>query len=160
MKIGELVREYRLSKKLTQQELAEKSDLSLPFINLIENNRRNLSVDALLKILFAKENFRMKIGELVREYRLSKKLTQQELAEKSDLSLPFINLIENNRRNLSVDALLKILFAMEIDPSDFFRPLSDTSDDNLQLLIEKIQLNKNRTESIELFLSILSLNEK
>ena len=102
----------------------------------------------------------MKIGELVREYRLSKKLTQQEHAEKSDLSLPFINLIENNRRNLSVDALLKILFAMEIDPSDFFRPLSDTSDDNLQLLIEKIQLNKNRTEIIELFLSILSLNEK
>ena len=102
----------------------------------------------------------MKIGELVREYRLSKKLTQQELAEKSDLSLPFINLIENNRRNLSVDALLKILTAMEIDPSDFFRPLSDTSDDNLQLLIEKIQLDKNRTEIIELFLSILNLNEK
>ena len=102
----------------------------------------------------------MKIGELVREYRLSKKLTQQELAEKSDLSLPFINLIENNRRNLSVDALLKILTAMEIDPSDFFRPLSETSDDNLQLLIEKIQLNKNRTEIIELFLNILNLNEK
>ena len=102
----------------------------------------------------------MKIGELVREYRLSKELTQQELAEKSDLSLPFINLIENNRRNLSVDTLLKILSAMEIDPSDFFRPLSETSDDNLQLLIEKIQLNNNRTEIIELFLNILSLNEK
>ena len=100
----------------------------------------------------------MKIGELVREYRLSKKLTQQELAEKSDLSLPFINLIENNRRNLSVDTLLKILSAMDIDPSDFFRPLSETSDDNLQLLIEKIQLNKNRTESIDFFLNILVLN--
>ena len=102
----------------------------------------------------------MKIGELVREYRLSKKLTQQELAEKSDLSLPFINLIENNRRNLSVDTLLKILSAMDIDPSDFFRPLSETSDDDLQLLIEKIQLNKNRTEIIELFLNILKLNEE
>ncbi|MCP9016945.1 helix-turn-helix domain-containing protein [Streptococcus sp. CF8-6] len=102
----------------------------------------------------------MKIGELVREYRLSKKLTQQELAEKSDLSLPFINLIENNRRNLSVDTLLKILSAMDIDPSDFFRPLSETSDDNLQLLIEKIQLNKNRTEIIDLFLNILNLNEE
>lgn len=102
----------------------------------------------------------MKIGELVREYRLSKKLTQQELAEKSDLSLPFINLIENNRRNLSVDTLLKILSAMDIDPSDFFRPLSETSDSNLQLLIEKIQLNKNRTEIIDLFLNILNLNEK
>ena len=102
----------------------------------------------------------MKIGELVREYRLSKKLTQQELAEKSDLSLPFINLIENNRRNLSVDTLLKILSAMDIDPSVFFRPLSETSDDNLQLLIEKIQLNKNRTEIIDLFLNFLNLNEK
>ena len=102
----------------------------------------------------------MKIGELVREYRLSKKLTQQELAEKSDLSLPFINLIENNRRNLSVDTLLKILSAMDINPSDFFRPLSETSDNNLQLLIEKIQLNKNRTEIIDLFLNILNLNEK
>ena len=102
----------------------------------------------------------MKIGELVREYRLSKKLTQQELAEKSDLSLPFINLIENNRRNLSVDTLLKILSAMDIDPSDFFRPLSETSDNSLQLLIEKIQLNKNRTEIIDLFLNILNLNEK
>ena len=102
----------------------------------------------------------MKIGELVREYRLSKKLTQQELAEKSDLSLPFINLIENNRRNLSVDTLLKILSAMDIDPSDFFRPLSETSDNNLQLLIEKIQLHKNRTEIIDLFLNILNLNEK
>lgn len=102
----------------------------------------------------------MKIGELVREYRLSKKLTQQELAEKSDLSLPFINLIENNRRNLSVDTLLKILSAMDIEPSDFFRPLSETSDDNLQLLIEKIQLNKNRTEIIDLFLNILKLNEE
>ena len=102
----------------------------------------------------------MKIGELVREYRLSKKLTQQELAEKSDLSLPFINLIENNRRNLSVDTLLKILSAMDINPSDFFRPLSETSDDNLQLLIEKIQLNQNRTEIIELFLNFLNLNEK
>ena len=49
---------------------------------------------------------------------------------------------------------------MDIDPSDFFRPLSETSDDDLQLLIEKIQLNKNRTEIIELFLNILNLNEK
>ena len=66
----------------------------------------------------------MIIGKLVREYRLKKNLTQQELAELSDLSLPFINLVENNRRNLSVDTLLRILQAMEIEPSDFFKPLS------------------------------------
>ena len=80
----------------------------------------------------------MIIGKLVREYRLKKNLTQQELAELSDLSLPFINLVENNRRNLSVDTLLRILQAMEIEPSDFFKPLSYSSNQDLQLLIEKL----------------------
>ena len=56
----------------------------------------------------------MIIGKLVREYRLKKNLTQQELAELSDLSLPFINLVENNRRNLSVDTLLRILQANQV----------------------------------------------
>ena len=100
----------------------------------------------------------MIIGKLVREYRLKKNLTQQELAELSDLSLPFINLVENNRRNLSVDTLLRILQAMEIEPSDFFKPLSYSSNQDLQLLIEKLQV-KEDSEYIKVFLNILRLSE-
>lgn len=101
----------------------------------------------------------MIIGKLVREYRLKKNLTQQELAELSDLSLPFINLVENNRRNLSVDTLLRILQAMEIEPSDFFKPLSYSSNQDLQLLIEKLQVKENSSEYIKVFLNILRLSE-
>ncbi|MTS07182.1 helix-turn-helix domain-containing protein [Streptococcus parasanguinis] len=101
----------------------------------------------------------MIIGKLVREYRLKKKLTQQELAELSDLSLPFINLVENNRRNLSVDTLLRILQAMEIEPSDFFKPLSYSSNQDLQLLIEKLQVKEDSSEYIKVFLNILRLSE-
>ena len=97
----------------------------------------------------------MIIGKLVREYRLKKNLTQQELAELSDLSLPFINLVENNRRNLSVDTLLRILQAMEIEPSDFFKPLSYSSNQDLQLLIEKLQVKEDSSEYIKVFLNIL-----
>ena len=93
----------------------------------------------------------MIIGKLVREYRLKKNLTQQELAELSDLSLPFINLVENNRRNLSVDTLLRILQAMEIEPSDFFKPLSYSSNQDLQLLIEKLQVKEDSSEYIKVF---------
>jgi len=99
----------------------------------------------------------MIIGKLVREYRLKKNLTQQELAELSDLSLPFINLVENNRRNLSVDTLLRILQAMEIEPSDFFKPLSYSSNQDLQLLIEKLQVKEDSSEYIKVFLNILRL---
>lgn len=101
----------------------------------------------------------MIIGKLVREYRLKKNLTQQELAELSDLSLPFINLVENNRRNLSVDTLLRILQAMEIEPSDFFKPLSYSSNQDLQLLIEKLQVKEESSEYIKVFLNILRLSE-
>lgn len=101
----------------------------------------------------------MIIGKLVREYRLKKNLTQQKLAELSDLSLPFINLVENNRRNLSVDTLLRILQAMEIEPSDFFKPLSYSSNQDLQLLIEKLQVKEDSSEYIKVFLNILRLSE-
>ena len=101
----------------------------------------------------------MIIGKLVREYRLKKNLTQQELAELSDLSLPFINLVENNRRNLSVDTLLRILQAMEIEPSDFFKPLSYSSNQDLQLLIERLQVKEDSSEYIKVFLNILRLSE-
>ena len=101
----------------------------------------------------------MIIGKLVREYRLKKNLTQQELAELSDLSLPFINLVENNRRNLSVDTLLRILQAMDIEPSDFFKPLSYSSNQDLQLLIEKLQVKEDSSEYIKVFLNILRLSE-
>ena len=101
----------------------------------------------------------MIIGKLVREYRLKKNLTQQELAELSDLSLPFINLVENNRRNLSVDTLLRILQAMEIEPSDFFKPLSYSSNQDLQLLIEKLHVKEDSSEYIKVFLNILRLSE-
>lgn len=101
----------------------------------------------------------MIIGKLVREYKLKKNLTQQELAELSDLSLPFINLVENNRRNLSVDTLLRILQAMEIEPSDFFKPLSYSSNQDLQLLIEKLQVKEDSSEYIKVFLNILRLSE-
>ncbi len=86
-------------------------------------------------------------------------MTQQELAELSDLSLPFINLVENNRRNLSVDTLLRILQAMEIEPSDFFKPLSYSSNQDLQLLIEKLQVKEDSSEYIKVFLNILRLSE-
>lgn len=98
------------------------------------------------------------IGSQIKSYRKKAKLTQQEVAERSELSLPFINLVENDKRNLSVETFLKILKGLEISPSDFFLPFSEDISSDLTDLLVKIQTSKNPDKCIHLFNEILELS--
>ena len=77
------------------------------------------------------------IGPQIKEIRISKGLTQQQLAEKSDLSLPFINLIENNKRNIFLETLIKLLDVLDISIGDFFLPYSENENEELKILLKK-----------------------
>ena len=50
----------------------------------------------------------------IRTARLRGGLTQEKLAEKADLSVVFISLVENGRMNISVDALFRIAKALKV----------------------------------------------
>ncbi|WP_258529021.1 helix-turn-helix domain-containing protein [Enterococcus faecalis] len=108
------------------------------------------------------QNLLTELGTRIRELRLSRKMTQQELAERCELSLPFINLIENNKRNVSLETLVKILTALDISLSDFFRPYSieEDEDSGLPNLIELIQSSANKEDYIEMFTKILRYAKK
>lgn len=98
------------------------------------------------------------IGERIRHYRLQQGLTQQELAEASQLSLPFINQIENNHRNISMETLVKILSALDVSLSDFFKPFSVTTDDpKLTDLLLALEQSKDKDRLLNLFLEIAHL---
>jgi transcriptional regulator with XRE-family HTH domain len=58
------------------------------------------------------------LGEKVRTYRKRAKLTQEKLAEKASLSVVFISLLENGRRTVSVDSLLRIARALKVRIED------------------------------------------
>jgi transcriptional regulator with XRE-family HTH domain len=47
-------------------------------------------------------------GDRIRELREKKKLTQDQLAEKAEISKGFLSDVENNKRNISSQALLRI----------------------------------------------------
>lgn len=100
------------------------------------------------------------LGHTIRELRLSKNMTQQELAEKSELSLPFINLIENNKRNVSLETLEKLLNALDISFSDFFLPFSQNSDKNLEEFLHLLSCSPNKDKLIELFTQFIALSNK
>ncbi len=54
------------------------------------------------------------VGENIRKMRLDKKMTQAELAEKSDLDKQSIFRIEKGKLNMSIATLFKIADALEV----------------------------------------------
>lgn len=98
-------------------------------------------------------------GSRIREIRTAHNMTQQELADKCNLSLPFINLIENNKRMVSLETLIKMLTALDVSLSDFFKGYS-MEDKALSNLIELLQSSESKEEYITMFTKILELAKK
>ena len=63
----------------------------------------------------------MKIGERIRNLRLASDLTQEELADRADLTKGFISQLERDQTSISVDSLLQILTVLNVKVTDFFR---------------------------------------
>ena len=97
------------------------------------------------------------ISNQIRDLRIAKKITQQELAEKTNLSVPYISQIENNHRKLSLDSFIKIVAALEISLSDFFLPYSVIHDEKLTQLFLIIQKHPRKSEITKKILEIFEL---
>ena len=63
---------------------------------------------------------RGQIAHRIRSLREEKQLTQEQLAWKSEVDRSFMNHVENERRNISIETLSKILNGLEISFKDFF----------------------------------------
>jgi len=57
------------------------------------------------------------LGERIRACRHELGLSQQALAERARLHWTFVGQVERGQRNLSVNNLLKLAQALEVDPS-------------------------------------------
>jgi transcriptional regulator with XRE-family HTH domain len=99
------------------------------------------------------------LGKNIHVLRVAKSMSQQQLAEKADLSLPFINLIENGKRKVSLETLLSLLSALDVTLSEFFLPYSQ-EDNELKELLVLLQKSSEKEKYIKLFTEILILAEK
>jgi y4mF family transcriptional regulator len=61
------------------------------------------------------------LGEAIRARRKKAGLTQEKLAEKSDLSTVFISRVECGKESPTVDSLLKIATALNVPLRDLLR---------------------------------------
>ena len=93
---------------------------------------------------------RMEIGSKIKELRIAKGLTQEELADRAELSKGFISQVERDLTSPSIATLIDILQCLGTDLKEFF---NDTSDEQVVFhdsdYFEKIDTElKNKIEWI------------
>lgn len=67
----------------------------------------------------------MDIGSKLKELRILKGLTQEELADRAELSKGFISQVERNLTSPSIATLMDILQCLGTSTADFFAESSD-----------------------------------
>ena len=112
-------------------------------------------------------NNNINIGNKIKDLRTQKGLTQEELADRCELSKGFISQLERNLTSPSITTLVDILQCLGTDLKEFFNDSEDTqvafrqsdyfekTDEELQNKVEWIIPNaqKNMMEPIRLTLS-------
>ena len=63
----------------------------------------------------------------LKRYRSYRKFTQEELAEKLGISIPFLSDVENGRKWISPATLVKFADVLGIEPHELFKPTETTS---------------------------------
>jgi transcriptional regulator with XRE-family HTH domain len=61
-----------------------------------------------------------RVIDKIREVRTRKSLSQMELSERADISQSFLAALESGKKQPSVETILKIAHALEINPGDLF----------------------------------------
>lgn len=87
---------------------------------------------------------REKIGIMIREKRNSQHLTQEELAEKVNLSTGMIGQIERGETMPSIESLDAIIKELGIDPRSLFGDTPQSSKElaELYMIVSRMSLNQ------------------
>ena len=79
-----------------------------------------------------------RIGNIIREARLNKGLTQEELAELVDVTPAYIGHIERNQRSFSLQTLVRLVSELDIDMNYLFS--EDVPTDDEKIIVDFKQL--------------------
>ena len=101
----------------------------------------------------------LEVAKRIRELRIAKNMTQEQLADKTGVDVSFLGRIERGKSaNIQLTTLEKIIHALDEDYSTFF---SFESEENRYIaLVHDISLAKNKEELLEVIERIIKLERK
>ena len=91
------------------------------------------------------KNVLQQIGTRIRTYRKLARLTQEQLAERADLSPHFLGFVERGQANPSLDSLVRIASALGVQLDELFRFPKEETQEVRERLQEIHRLLKHRT---------------
>jgi transcriptional regulator with XRE-family HTH domain len=80
------------------------------------------------------QNLRKILSKNLRKYRNYRKFSQAELAEKLDISIPFLSDIENGKKWVSPRTLAKMADTFNIEAFELLRPENSIPDDSANII--------------------------
>lgn len=66
-----------------------------------------------------------KFGQLIRELRIKKKLSQEELAFRADVHRTYVGMIERGEKNITLENIDKFCKGLEVTMEYLFQKLKD-----------------------------------
>lgn len=104
-----------------------------------------------MKKTIEKSNVLQIIGSNIKTLRLSKGMTQEQMAEKLDHSVNFVSLIELGKSGMSVTTILDLCNILDVDVNYLFKGLFDyrIKDKDQKLIDNILILPDNDKEIIE-----------
>lgn len=64
------------------------------------------------------------LGERIRELRMARNLSQEEIAERCDLHPNYVGYIERAERNVNIVVVFQIAAALGVEPADLFQGIT------------------------------------
>jgi transcriptional regulator with XRE-family HTH domain len=100
---------------------------------------------------------RLLVGKRIRSLRKIRDLSQEELAEKADISSKYLGEIERGKSNLTIDILEKLSASLEVNVVDLFESQHESSRTILKQEINLLIREANDTELKTIFRVLKSI---
>ena len=65
------------------------------------------------------------VGVTIREFRQQAELSQDELADRMDVSTPYISMLESGKRYPSIEMLIRLALALNVKPGDMLNRIAE-----------------------------------
>lgn len=96
-----------------------------------------------------KNNIQQTVGNNIKTIRLSRGMTQEQMAEKLNRSVNFVSLIELGKSGMSVPTIIDICNVLDVNSDSLFKGLLDYEiKDKDKFIIETISVLSNEDKEV------------
>lgn len=101
-----------------------------------------------------RKEFNKEIGNMIKEWRIKKKLSIEEMATMTLMAPSYINQLEKGTNGISLNKFILICNALEINLKEVLQMYLFAKENNEDILYEKLQENKNLSKNIIEFMKV------